>query len=315
VQSNHHLTLLTPPVRDVRSVSDTCIMIPNKNLLLDVSHRMSRYDTKDHSIATHNGIEPTVGMWLYPHYQDAVPVREAFFEKLQEMRSNGRQFAIMENIKSLPASTLTRVRFDVDFHLTDGAADLLVPYIERFVSCLYKVLYETTTLTPDCESRIIVQRKPEPTKVETKDDYKHGFKVTCVNLVATHTQMLQLRAVMCERFQEWGEQSWLKGASTAAETDIIDPRVYVSCGWLMYGSQKREQKAGGYQATDLWDKLDVKDTVVDFTYYELVRLLSIFANPDDDAVTLVWTVEPPAAPESAHKMKRVPLLSVCALIL
>ena len=118
---------------------------------------MSRYDTKDHSVATHNGIQPTLGMWLY------VPVREALFKKLQDMRSNGEQFAIMENIKHLPALTLTRVRFDVDLHLTYGAANLLVPYIERFVSCLYKVLYETTTLTPDCESRIIVQRKPEPT--------------------------------------------------------------------------------------------------------------------------------------------------------
>jgi Family of unknown function (DUF5906) len=278
-------------------------MTHDLNLLLHVSyaHRMPNFETSDHSTATHNGLEPSTGMWRFPYYQDSVEIREAFFDQLSKRRSNNQQFAIMENIKYLPESALTRVRFDVDLHLADAAADLVVPHIEQFVSCLYKVLYETTTLTPDCESRIIVQRKPEPTYIEKKNDYKHGFKVTCLDLVATHTQMMQLRALMCERFEEWGEKAWLKGASTAADTDIIDDRVYTYCGWLMYGSQKKEQLAGGYVATDMWDRLDVKDSLVDLSFYELVRLLSIFAHPDEDTVTLDWIVEPPAVTVSRKR--------------
>jgi Family of unknown function (DUF5906) len=248
---------------------------------------MPGFRTSLHATATHNGIEPTTGMWRFPGYERDVAVRESLFTSLQRKRANGVQFAMMENIRYLPDTALTRVRFDVDLHLAVGGADVLVPYIDRFLTCLYKILCDTTLMTPEDESRIIVQRKPEPTKVNDTN-YKHGFKATCVDLIATHTYMLQVRALLYERFDEWGDRSWLKDGQTAADTEIIDSRVYHGHGWFMYGSQKEEQISGGYVATDIWEKIDVKGDLSDLSYYELVRMLSIFADEFDDPVVLTW---------------------------
>jgi hypothetical protein len=255
---------------------------------------MEHFRTQDKDIATHNGMAPTIGKWVYPEYAESASAREVLFNTLVKLRSKSKQFAIMENIKSLPAATLIRVRFDIDTTLITDEPEIMTPYIDKFIDTLYSILYEYTSLPTECDCRIIVQKKPAPTLTK-EGTYKHGLKVTCIDLLATHAQMLQLRDLMHARFSEWGDESWLNG-TTLEKAQIIDKCVYTKIGWLMYGSQKANQKAGGYEATDLWIKPGEKDnaTLSDHSYYELVQMLSIFADTgaeDDteDLFTLSWS--------------------------
>eukprot|EP00953_Heterococcus_sp_UTEX-ZZ885_P034254 17758-Heterococcus_DN1.PRE.1 len=57
--------------------------------------------------------------------------------------------------------------------------------------------------------------------------------------------MLALRSLMNDHFEKWGNVEWLAGKDVH-QTDIIDPCIYTSNGWLYYGSTKAQQTAGGY---------------------------------------------------------------------
>jgi hypothetical protein len=130
-----------------------------------------------------------------------------------------------------------------------AATDALSPYVPKFIHAVYKQLYEYADVNPRDECRVVVQRKPAPTKA--KNDYKHGFKVIVLDVLATKEQMLQMRNLMHDAFPTWGDPAWLRDGMTLDELDMIDRRVYDSHGWLLYGSQKADQVAGGYTVTNL----------------------------------------------------------------
>jgi hypothetical protein len=223
-------------------------------------------------------------------------------------RTRKQQFAIIENIKHLPPDVLTRLRFDVDLHLDSSDPDALSPYVPRFVSAIYKQLYEYTNVDPLDECRIVVQKKPAPTKA--KSDYKHGFKVTVLDVLASKQQMLQVRNLMYDAFATWGDPTWLKAGMTLEELDVIDRRVYDSHGWLLYGSQKADQIAGGYTATNLWARLDEEDSIslTEWSYYETVKQLSIFCDEDvEEPTKLEWQKEvaPVVLTRSKPRVKRL----------
>jgi hypothetical protein len=218
---------------------------------------MDDYKTDDKEGATHFGLPPLTGKWLVPGTHTSAEAREIVFAALCKYRTRKQQFAVIENIKHLPPDVLTRLRFDVDLHLDSSDPDALSPYVPRFVSAIYKQLYEYTSVDPLDECRIVVQKKPVPTKA--KSDYKHGFKVTVLDVLASKQQMLQVRNLMYA-FATWGDPTWLKAGMTLEELDVIDRRVYDSHGWLLYGSQKADQIAGGYTATNLWVRLDEEDS-------------------------------------------------------
>ena len=77
--------------------------------------QLDKFKTKDSAAATHNGMDG--GMYLIPDYAKNEDVREALFDCLRGKCTSNQRWAIMENIRCLPGSALTRVRFDVDVHL------------------------------------------------------------------------------------------------------------------------------------------------------------------------------------------------------
>jgi hypothetical protein len=155
-------------------------------------------------------------------------------------------FAIVENIDYLPNDALMRVRIDLDVNLSTDESAAFEPHLAAFIETLYNVLYEYTNVKSesDLAGMIILLEKPRCTARE-KGGFKHGAKLTLPYLVATHTDMLQLRVLLLQQAHVWMPASW-HGETPALDTSIIDPCVYISNGWLMYGSQKKEQIYGGY---------------------------------------------------------------------
>ena len=73
----------------------------------------------------------------------------------------------------------------------------------------------------------------------------------------------------------------------AHETDIIDPCVYKSNGWLLYGSRKANQINGGYVLQGVANGDGIEDEH-DLSYLDLLQLQSIFHFDVDDVSTLQW---------------------------
>jgi hypothetical protein len=233
-------------------------------------------------------------------------VREEVYKELVQLQQARVPFAIMENVFYLSTDALTRVRVDLDVDLPTDDAAIFQPYLADFIDTLYDVLYEYTELTLETElaGTIILLEKPRCT-ARDGSGFKHGAKLTMPYLVATHTDMLQLRVLLLQHADRWMPPSWL-GDTPVLE--IIDPCVYKSNGWLMYGSRKKEQVHGGYKATRVWhckgDAGPVADC--DWTLLELHRLLSIFCDHEtDDAVqTLDWIKAPPEVEQRGRKRQR-----------
>jgi hypothetical protein len=248
--------------------------------------------TKEFAGATHNVMGKGAYMFKVPDYHSSITERQALLDGLYAMRKAGTKWAIMENIAPLNEDALTRVRFDVDVHLDTDAPDAMSGHVRPFINTLYDVLQEYTGLNVD--SRVIVLEKPLPTK--GKGDFKHGFKVTCVDLVATHAQMRQLSKLLNQRYHEWGNEAWLKGKS-AEESKVLDPVVHERNGWLMYGSQKDEQPAP-YTSTRMCLAKDCEapSDLADYSFRDLQQLLTIFPmdEPGEETWTaLKWTKTPP----------------------
>jgi hypothetical protein len=125
-------------------------------------------------------------------------------------------------------------------------------------------------------------------------------------LVATHTDMLQIRVLLLQRASRWMPAS-CHGDTPAMETKIIDPCVYKSNGWLMYGSRKKEQVHGGYRATQVWHSKGDVCLIADWDWslLDLQRLLSIFCDyeTEDDVQILKWTKVPPEIQQRGTKRK------------
>ena len=259
-----------------------------------------QYTTFDKAAATHFGLEPTTGKWCVPDYCTDPDVRDSFFKRLRAMTHAGQRWAITEVIAGLPPDTLTRLRFDVDAHLDTPDPAAMDKHVVPFINTLFDVLGTWANVPADAQLRTIVLEKPAPSKADT--DYKHGFKVMMPDLVATHAQMRQLRVLLNDRFEEWGDAVMLKG-KTPELANVLDRVVYNKNGWLIYGSQKDDQQAGPYRATRMWvGGHDAAADLADMSFSELQQALSIFphADPaapqDSDYKVLQWTVAPPADP-------------------
>jgi hypothetical protein len=260
------------------------------------------------TVNTHRGVAPTRGSWLIPHYAADSNVRDAFFKQLVQLQEAGVPYAVMENIDSLAADALTRVRIDLDVDLPTDDAAAFQPHFAAFVDTLYDILYEYTELTVDCEitGTVVLLEKPRCT-ARDRGGFKHGAKLTMPYLVATHRDMLQLRVLLLQHADRWMPASW-HGNTPALETSIIDPCVYKCNGWLMYGSRKEEQLHGGYTATLVWhSKGDASPMAdCDWTLLDLQRMLSIFCDHErnDDVQTLQWVKVPPGVEQHRSKRRR-----------
>ena len=262
-----------------------------------------------HTVNTHRGVAPTLGSWLFPNYALDDRVREQVYRKLVFLQESGIPFAPMENIDYLAQDALTRVRVDLDVNLPTEDPSAFQPHLSSFIETLYNVLYEHTALTPEDElaGTVILLEKPHCTARDDGVSFKHGAKLTLPYLLATHTDMLQLRILLLQRADSWMPASW-HGDIPPLDTSIIDPLVYRSCGWLMYGSQKQKQVHGGYKATRVWHRKDDVEAVADcdWSLLDLQRMLSIFCalEADDDVQVLKWLKNPPALEQ--HTVRKVP---------
>jgi hypothetical protein len=272
-------------------------------------HLLKKYQKYKGSgmINTHRGFAPTPGSWLLTNYAADSSVREWLYKGLVHLTESSVPFATVENIDYLPSDALTRVRIDLDVNLSTDESAAFQPHLAAFIDTLYNVLYEYTNVKPesDLAGMIILLEKPHCT-ARKKGGFKHGAKLTLPYLVATHTDMLQLRVLLLQQAGVWMPAFW-HGETPALNTSIIDPCVYTSNGWLMYGSQKKEQIHGGYKATRVWyrkgDICPVADC--DWTLLELQRMLSIFCDleTDDDVETLEWIKTPPEVEQRSRKRR------------
>jgi hypothetical protein len=121
------------------------------------------------------------------------------FKELVQLQQARVPFAIMENICYLPTDALTRIRVDLDVDLPSDAAAAFQPHLTAFIDTLYDVLYEDTELTSETEfaGTVVLLEKPRCT-VRSGSGFKHGAKLTMPYFVATHTDMLQLRALLLQ---------------------------------------------------------------------------------------------------------------------
>jgi hypothetical protein len=240
---------------------------------------------------THRGVAATIGSWLFPKYAVDSGVREQLFVALVHLQQAGVPFAIMENMFYLSTDALTRVRIDLDVDLPTDDAAAFQPHLVEFIGTLYDVLYEYTELTFEEElaGTVTLLEKPHCTARDGGSSFKHGAKLMMPYLVATHTDMLQLRVLLLENAHRWMPTSW-HGDTPVLATKVIDPCVYKTNGWLMYGSQKKEQLHGGYQATRVWHRQgdDCPIADCDWTLLELHRMLSIFCDHESDDDVQTW---------------------------
>jgi hypothetical protein len=281
------------------------VMTYRFNLLFKQWQKFKGSDT----INTHRGVAPARGSWLFPHYAADSIVRDAFFKQLVQLQQKGVPYAIMENMGYLAADALTRVRVDLDVDLPTDDAAAFQPHLAAFIDTLYDILYEYTELTVESEmtGTMVLLENPHCT-ARDKGGFKHGVKLTMPHLVATHRDMLQLRVLLLQHADRWMPATW-HGGTPVLETSIIDPCVYKTNGWLMYGSCKEEQLHGGYSATLVWhSKGDASPMAdCDWTLLDLQRMLSIFCDheTDDDVQTLKWVKVPPEVEQCSTKRKRI----------
>jgi hypothetical protein len=150
---------------------------------------LKKFQIRDESngLQTHRGMAPTIGRYNFIDYATSPAMREFDYKKLEYLHNIGRPFALMENIYYLSDDTLTRFRVDLDVDLPTWHRDDFAICIGAFMGVLYDVLHEYTTLSPDDDvaGMIILQEKPSPTARKDGIFFKHGGKLTAVNLVAT----------------------------------------------------------------------------------------------------------------------------------
>jgi hypothetical protein len=236
-------------------------------------------------------------------------VRDAFFKQLVQLQQAEVPYAIMENIDYLTADALTRIRVDLDVDLPTDDPVAFQPHLAAFIDTVYDILYEYTELTAesDCAGTLVVLLEKTHCTARKGGGFEHGAKLTMPYLVAAHRDMLQLRVLLLQHADRWMPATW-HGDTPAVETSIIDPCIYTTNGWLMYGSLKKEQLHGGYRATRVWhSKGDVCPVAAcDWTPLDLQRLLSIFCDheTDDDVQTLKWVKVPPELEQRSSKRKR-----------
>jgi hypothetical protein len=290
----------------IKSVHISNVTMSSSNRLYDSLKKYQKYKGSG-TVNTHRGFKPTNGSWLFPNYAVDSRVREWLYKNLVRLKESSVPFAIVENIDYLAADALTRVRIDLDVNLPTDDPAAFEPHLATFIDTVYDVLYEYTgvTLESDLAGMIVLLEKPRCTARE-KGGFKHGAKLTLPYLLATHTDMLQLRILLLRQAHVWMPASW-HDDTPALDTSIIDPCVYKANGWLMYGSQKAEQHHGGYRATRVWhrkgDVCPVADC--DWTLLDLQRMLSIFCEKEsgDDVQVLEWTKTPPELEQRGRKRK------------
>lgn len=265
---------------------------------------LSKHAVKAGAVPTHNGMP---GKYFFEGYESNVSVREELFKLLDDAMQKGEKYCLMENIVHLQPEFKTRFRIDFDVHAESAEADYLDPNINQLVSTVFDVLDEYCGIS---STPMVLLKKPQPTKVFNKDgslkDFKHGAKLCFPELKCTHTEMRQLRTLLLQRYKEWGNEAWL-GGKPALQSQVLDDCVYKANGWIMFGSQKKEQVGGGYAVVHAWTQRGqlISDYTVDMSFKDLQRSLSIFADPDDDAVVeLTWEKTPPQQEVYTSSKKR-----------
>jgi Family of unknown function (DUF5906) len=251
---------------------------------------------------THQAFDHYNGRFDVKDYRESEQARNLVFKHLEASYKANEPFCITEDIFNLPPDFRTCYRIDFDLDLDISDADALDDHLERLVSTVLDVLFEYTNVSREDGTIIVLLKKPEPT-LRKNGMYKHGGKLCFPLLAATHTEMRQLRTLIYQRFDMWGNSKWLNGKDLF-KCQIIDECVYKSNGWIMYGSSKKEQKAGGYTGVKVWYNVDKCDGFedVEWSFIEKQRALSIYPDPNEDVLQLEWIKEPPA--QSVHVPKK-----------
>jgi hypothetical protein len=253
-----------------------------------VYNHMNAHKFKE-GTATHLGLDPTKGKWTVAGYRTDAEQRAKFLNEIADCGKKGIKFAITESITALPEDALTRLRFDVDLDLRTNETRALYITIPNFIETLWTVLKQHTNISGN--SRICILQKPAPTQ-KPNGLYRHGFKVVCCDVACTLQDMLALRTLMNDQFEKWGNVEWLNGVDVH-QTDIIDPCIYTSNGWLYYGSTKAQQTAGGYTVAEIFcnDALE-SDDLSDYSHRDLVYMQSIY-HTDEMTEQLLWNDKRP----------------------
>jgi hypothetical protein len=242
----------------------------------------------DSMTRTHQAFDHFTGKYNLSHYSrpEGRAVRQVFFNMLRDASRSNVPYCITEDISDLPADFRTCYRIDLDLNLNTSEPTALNVHVQQLIDTLYDILYEYTNVSTEDGTMMVLLQKPQPTlKQNLKQGatvYKHGAKLCLPRLTATHTEMRQLRTLLYQRFEQWGDSDWLQGTDIF-KSQIIDDSVYKSNGWCIYGSHKLEQTAGAYQPVKAWKNKHVLEAYADLglTLIETQHLLSIYPDPED----------------------------------